>query len=86
MSALPIDASTLKYGSANGGRTFSADEHILNKVNQIGKQLNLRPHVPPGYPDVQTAGPVDLEGHRTKKGQTYLVDFERMMPPQAVDG
>ena len=46
VSILPIDDSTLVYGSSNAGRKMHKSNPEFNALMKIvGKRLNLRPHI-----------------------------------------
>eukprot|EP00698_Gefionella_okellyi_P024703 TRINITY_DN8790_c0_g1_i1.p1 TRINITY_DN8790_c0_g1~~TRINITY_DN8790_c0_g1_i1.p1 ORF type:complete len:1139 (+),score=262.92 TRINITY_DN8790_c0_g1_i1:215-3418(+) len=85
IAQLPIDKSTLVYGSADGGKTIHADLASVNAVlAQMGKQLNLKMHNVPdehGRP-VAMAGPGDLEVHLGRDRRVYVLDTARVMPPE----
>lgn len=88
MSMLPIDNTTLKYGSSNGGLVVHMDNEALKQhIEQISKQLNLKGHMA-GWPESKGGCPafvhsaVDIEGHVGKDGGYYVVDFARVMPPE----
>eukprot|EP01126_Amoeba_proteus_P013882 TRINITY_DN15980_c0_g1_i2.p1 TRINITY_DN15980_c0_g1~~TRINITY_DN15980_c0_g1_i2.p1 ORF type:complete len:370 (+),score=79.98 TRINITY_DN15980_c0_g1_i2:99-1112(+) len=83
MSVLPVDKSTIIYGSCDGGETVVASNSKFNAIMKIvGKQLNLKAHIA-GKDNIQIFGPADLEGHQSKEdGCFYLLDLARTMPPQ----
>ena len=54
---------------------------VGDTVDVQGEQLNLRSHVI-SRDGIQTRAPIDLEGHKTKSGEFFLLDFSRMMPPE----
>eukprot|EP01125_Pyxidicula_operculata_P005438 TRINITY_DN1931_c0_g2_i1.p1 TRINITY_DN1931_c0_g2~~TRINITY_DN1931_c0_g2_i1.p1 ORF type:complete len:2425 (-),score=534.59 TRINITY_DN1931_c0_g2_i1:786-8060(-) len=81
MSILPVGRDTLIYGSADAGLTCCAKEKEMNEAMlEAGKKLNLRVHLVRETPIV---GPGDIEGHRGTDGRYYLLDFSRVMPPEA---
>ncbi|CAN0598760.1 unnamed protein product, partial [Laminaria digitata] len=42
---LPVDLSTLKYGTADGARNvYNHDPQLAEWLRQAGKKLNLRTH------------------------------------------
>ncbi len=46
MSVLPIDKTTLKYGSADAGRSIlTEDEDLTMLMREASLQLNLKPHL-----------------------------------------
>jgi hypothetical protein len=68
-SLLPFGSSTLKYGSADGGKTFHCDDSMVCEVMEaIGKGLNLKAHT---YQPTKRKlyGPIDIEVHRGKDGR-----------------
>lgn len=83
MSILPVDKSTICYGSADGGRTVHDSDEQLNQLMDLaGQKLNLLKHQV-GSSDVWISGPGDIEGHKGFDGRYYLLDFGRVMPPEA---
>eukprot|EP01102_Stenamoeba_stenopodia_P010457 TRINITY_DN3150_c0_g1_i4.p1 TRINITY_DN3150_c0_g1~~TRINITY_DN3150_c0_g1_i4.p1 ORF type:complete len:699 (+),score=110.12 TRINITY_DN3150_c0_g1_i4:139-2097(+) len=81
MSILPIEKSTLIYGSANAGKTvYNEDLKVDRMMRLASKILNLKPHVIEGKTMYSA---VDLEGHRGKDGCFYLVDFSRVYLPNS---
>lgn len=46
MSVLPIDKTTLKYGSADAGKSIlTEDEDLTMLMREASLQLNLKPHL-----------------------------------------
>ncbi|KNC55344.1 uncharacterized protein AMSG_12404 [Thecamonas trahens ATCC 50062] len=93
-SLLPIDASTLVYGSADGGATLVKSNHDMDAMMQLaGSALNLKGHVVSGSRSVAAGsrrsdafvfhGPADMEGHLGHDGRFYVVDMARLFPPEA---
>eukprot|EP01117_Protostelium_nocturnum_P006466 TRINITY_DN2328_c0_g1_i1.p1 TRINITY_DN2328_c0_g1~~TRINITY_DN2328_c0_g1_i1.p1 ORF type:complete len:1080 (+),score=470.57 TRINITY_DN2328_c0_g1_i1:226-3465(+) len=83
MAVIPISSSTIKYGSNDAGATIHADDEALNKRMELaGKRLNLKPHMTGMKTKKMIAGPGDIEGHITKAGDYYVVDFGRVFPPE----
>lgn len=81
VSTLPINASTIVYGSADAGKTVhNRDEKIANVMQDFGHDLNLREHMVFNTP---ITGPGDLEVHRGSDGFHYMIDFARTFPPEA---
>lgn len=79
-SMLPIDKSTLKYGSSDGGKTVHKENHLLNQqMQEAATRMNLSPHTVHGE---VIYGPGDIEGH-VAGGRFYVVDLGRVMPPEA---
>tara|TARA_R110002050_G_scaffold263250_1_gene403711 strand:- start:1097 stop:2467 length:1371 start_codon:yes stop_codon:yes gene_type:complete len=83
MSVLPIDQSTLVYGSDDGGMSVrNLDPEVNEVMKDAGRLLNLRPHYVGSWSQrkwLSSAG--DIEGHRGKDGRLYFVDFSRTFPP-----
>lgn len=83
MSILPITRTSIKYGSADGGKTVHTKLKSLNaKMKQVGESLNLKGHRT-GAQQAMIYGPGDIEGHLGKDGKFYIVDFGRVFPPEA---
>jgi hypothetical protein len=83
MSLLPINRSTLVYGSADGGATVVASDARVNAVVEAAAtRINLCRHAV-GRRRVVIAGPGDVEVHRGKDDRLYMLDFGRTMPPEA---
>eukprot|EP01104_Vermistella_antarctica_P014754 TRINITY_DN469_c0_g2_i1.p1 TRINITY_DN469_c0_g2~~TRINITY_DN469_c0_g2_i1.p1 ORF type:complete len:931 (-),score=200.38 TRINITY_DN469_c0_g2_i1:64-2856(-) len=91
MSMLPIDDSTIVYGSPDAGRTVhKKDDNFNERIRDMAGKLNLKSHMAGlskkkgGAPqEVHTA--VDIEGHYGRDGRYYLLDFARTMPPELPD-
>lgn len=49
-------------------------------MRRAGARLNLREHL---VRDTLIVGPGDIEGHQGTDGRFYLIDFGRVMPPEA---
>ncbi|KAM9987697.1 hypothetical protein ACTFIZ_003048 [Dictyostelium cf. discoideum] len=82
MSVMEINKQTLTYGSSDGGITVHAEDLELNSIMEtIGNSMNLRGHLTGINPKFMY-GPGDLEVHKSK-GQYYVVDFGRLLPPQS---
>lgn len=80
ISHLPVNKTTLVYGSSDGGGTvYDEDPKLRRKMKKLGNLSNLQPH---------TCGEkliycvVDLEGHKGLDGRYYLLDFSRLFPPE----
>ena len=84
-SLIPIDDTTLAYGSSDAGATVMKTNPELNEiVESLGKKLNLKEH----YTGSKKFGkvlymPGDIEGHIGKDGNYYMLDVARLMPPEA---
>jgi tetratricopeptide (TPR) repeat protein len=83
MSVLPIDKATLKYGSADAGRSvLTEDDDLTVLIREASLQLNLKPHlVGRKGEEIELASAADLEGHVGYDGRFYMLDFSRTMPP-----
>lgn len=81
VSLLPIDSTTLVYGSSDGGITVcSTCDQFCKIISGVGTALNLKPHDKDG---IRLYTPCDLEGHVGYDGDNYLVDTARLFPPEA---
>eukprot|EP01118_Nematostelium_gracile_P013720 TRINITY_DN5214_c0_g1_i1.p1 TRINITY_DN5214_c0_g1~~TRINITY_DN5214_c0_g1_i1.p1 ORF type:complete len:601 (+),score=151.75 TRINITY_DN5214_c0_g1_i1:486-2288(+) len=84
MSLLPIDKSSIIYGSPDGGLTYYYKNELLaNKMETIGQLLNLKKHF---AMDHHVRMPIDLEAHLGKDGYFYIIDTARIMPPEPPSG
>lgn len=84
MTVLPIDNSTLVYGTADAGKSFHfRDAEALRLANTLGERLNLAEHVPRGLTEPVRL-PLDLEIHRGFDGRLYALDFSRLFPAEEV--
>lgn len=78
MSLLPVNETTLVYGSADGGRrVVASDPAVIKGVERVGAKLNLRPHL---VGTTKLAGPGDMEVHLGTDGRYYMLDLARTMP------
>ena len=83
ISLLPIDKSTLRYGSDSGGRIAKCPDADINALmKKAGESINLAPHFV-GSSKSLIYGPGDIECHRGKDGRLYVLDFGRVFPPEA---
>eukprot|EP00727_Mastigamoeba_balamuthi_P001851 m51a1_g11663 hypothetical protein (1053) ;mRNA; r:493-4759 len=87
MSRLPIDRTTLCYGSDDAGTTTRFSDPALEKlIEEEARRMNLKMHAV-GFDERERhwiRTPLDLEGHRDPvSGLYYLVDFARLFPPTA---
>ena len=80
MTLLPINASTLVFGSTDGGRTLRTNTVLEEKLARIAAKLNVKSHLVSGGVAFDT--PANLEGHLGTDGLHYLVNFSRIFPPQ----
>lgn len=85
LSQLPIDKTTLKCGSQDGGLTLKSADLVLNaKLAKIAQLLNLKGHFVESKDHSQTVfffGPADLEIHQGFDGRLYVIDCARLLPP-----
>jgi Tfp pilus assembly protein PilF len=85
MSVLPIvgDAS-LVFGSADAGRTIRCDAHVGEKLEVVGRKLNLKEHwVGPVGSAKRFWTPLDLEVHKGTDDRFYVLDLSRLFPPES---
>ncbi|KYR01649.1 hypothetical protein DLAC_01652 [Tieghemostelium lacteum] len=82
LSQLPINKSTIVYGSCDGGKTVHSSVPEINKeMERIAGILNLKGHIV-GLPKTTIFGPGDIEVHKGTDGRYYMLDFARMFPPE----
>jgi len=88
MSLLPINSSTIVYGTADAGKNIHAKHAELNqKMKYSATKLNLKPHVA-GFMEERSRkvwSAADVEGHVGHDGKLYLLDFSRTFPPRKPD-
>ncbi len=78
---LPIDKTSIVYGSADGGKTVvNKTVFASNKMKQLAAVLNLMEHSVHG---TRISLAADVEAHRGRDGRLYMVDFGRIFPPEA---
>jgi GTPase SAR1 family protein len=82
MTLLPIDDSTLRYGSSDGGSTVLADPVFSGIMERCAAVLNVDEHVSGGKIIFSAA---DVEGHVGRDGRRYLLDLSRSLPPTALN-
>jgi hypothetical protein len=86
ISLLPIDDTTLVYGSADGGLTVKADNQEMNEMMEMaGKMMRLKGHRV-GTNKLTIYSCCDIEGHKGKDNRFYLLDFARVAPPDVPTG
>jgi Clustered mitochondria/Zinc finger, ZZ type/Translation initiation factor eIF3 subunit 135 len=84
-SMLPVDGSTLCYGSADAARTVRLSDSRLNVLMRIlGQKLLLKPHIVGQTSKQLIYGPADIEGHLGHDGRYYVLDTSRLFPPEAM--
>ncbi|ELR22629.1 uncharacterized protein ACA1_010190, partial [Acanthamoeba castellanii str. Neff] len=85
LSILPIEQSTLVYGSADGGVVVHTEHSQLNDyMAAAGQKLNLKGHLGGSENCADRKmiyGPTDIEGHVGLDGRLYVLDFSRVLPP-----
>lgn len=83
ISVLPIDKSTIIYGSHDGGQHVHAKKPEFNqKMIEAAKMLNLKGHIVGMHKKVLLYSAGDIEGHLGRDNRSYLIDFARVFPPQ----
>mmetsp|Transcript_8088 Transcript_8088/g.25059 ORF Transcript_8088/g.25059 Transcript_8088/m.25059 type:complete len:981 (+) Transcript_8088:176-3118(+) len=87
VSILPVDSSTLQYGSHDRGCTVSNSQFVpqlRDNMNRAASLINIKLHRAGRIPvaSAMVASPIDLEVHLAHDGRTYLLDFHRVMPPE----
>jgi len=87
---LPISSkgtnSSLVYGSQDAGlHVLKSNPTLTGFVESMAKRLNLKAHfVGRNRKDlVEVCTAVDVEGHWGRDGLYYLLDLQRMFPPEA---
>lgn len=79
-AVLPIDSSTLVYGSDDGGKHVVVSDYEVNvKMEDLAKRLNLRYHTG-GIHSTSAKNicfPTDIEVHKGRDGRVYMIDFAR---------
>lgn len=88
MCLLPVDKSTLIYGTSDGGRTIeNKNETFAEIMRSTATALNLKPHECGAAKHATKVlhSAADIEGHLGFDGKFYLLDFSRTMPPVRPD-
>jgi hypothetical protein len=84
-SLVPVDHSTLVYGSCDGCKNIRSDNPAFNeKMERAARILNLQSEFVYNYDRQQRIclhSSCDVEGHQGKDGRFYLVDTARVLPP-----
>lgn len=81
-SLLPIDKTTLVYGSCDAGQTVHNDDPALDRaLLELAAELKLKPHL---CRDKTLVFGTDVEGHRGRDGRYYLLDASRVFPSEPV--
>jgi Clustered mitochondria len=85
-SVLPIDDTTLVYGSSDMGRSVM---RLLPKMNELMERLArvmyVKEHRVGAQQQAELHGPLDIEGHQGADKMLYLCDVARYFPPEAPD-
>ncbi len=57
-------------------------------MKDVGKRLNLKEHLVKGRDGVPKLiiGPIDIEVHHGVDGNYYIIDYQRLMPPETPNG
>eukprot|EP01122_Echinamoeba_exundans_P013600 TRINITY_DN5967_c0_g1_i1.p1 TRINITY_DN5967_c0_g1~~TRINITY_DN5967_c0_g1_i1.p1 ORF type:complete len:1302 (+),score=258.45 TRINITY_DN5967_c0_g1_i1:29-3934(+) len=84
-SLVPVDHSTLVYGSCDGCKNVRSENPAFNeKMERAARILNLQSEFVYNYDRQQRIllhSSCDVEGHQGKDGRFYLVDTARVLPP-----
>ncbi|PRP82048.1 hypothetical protein PROFUN_03738 [Planoprotostelium fungivorum] len=82
ISILPIDKSTLQYGSMDFGRNMaSPTPECSMMMKRAASHLNLKAHVAGVSGRMIIYGPVDIEVHLGSDQRYYLIDAARTFAP-----
>lgn len=87
ISYIPVDSSTLVYGTSDASkmdRAIHTDDDKLNEMMRLSARiLNLKEHgcTSTSVGTKRLASALDLEGHKGHDGRYYMLDFSRAMPP-----
>jgi hypothetical protein len=79
-SVLPIDSTTICYGSSDAGKTVHSDLEATELFNAAAAKLNLKSHK---FKNHELSAPIDVEGHHGHDGRMYCIDLARLFPPEA---
>lgn len=83
MSVVPINDTTLVYGSKDAGDTVYDNPTFSDKLKHVAQELGLKLHKAGKEPNAKYLyTPVDMEGHIGTDGRMYLLDFSRLFPPE----
>jgi hypothetical protein len=81
---LPIDASTIEYGSANAAVTIHNAADVAPVMQELAAELNLAPHhvvSRDGRQRFLLHACADIEVHRGRDERLYVIDCHRLLPP-----
>lgn len=83
LSLIPINSSTLIYGSSDGGIScINSEPAVADKMKEVADKINIKTHLS-GFKDPkQISGPGDIECHHGLDGEIYVLDFGRLLPPE----
>jgi hypothetical protein len=87
ISLLPVKRDTLEYGSDDAGTTVhNSNPRIDELMRKVGKILNIREHYVGNIESKLLVPCGDIEVHKSKKDDRfYVIDFQRLIPPEAPD-
>nr|BAJ94575.1 predicted protein [Hordeum vulgare subsp. vulgare] len=87
MTLLPIDSSTIVYGSSDAGHTIhNSNLDMENCMKEISSKFNLKPHICGlGKDSKHLYTAADIEGHKGKDGRLYCIDLARLFPTEVPD-
>lgn len=83
-TVLPIDASTIVYGSANAAVSVHSAADVAPVMRDIATEFNLAPHHVVSRDLRQRLllhACADIEVHRGRDQRLYIIDCHRLMPP-----
>jgi tetratricopeptide (TPR) repeat protein len=83
-TVLPIDASTIVYGSANAAVSVHSAADVAPVMRDIAAEFNLAPHHVVSRDlrqRLQLHACADIEVHRGRDQRLYIIDCHRLMPP-----
>jgi hypothetical protein len=81
---LPIDASTIEYGSANAAVTIHNAADVAPVMQELAAELNLASHhvvSRDGRQRFLLHACADIEVHRGRDDRLYVIDCHRLLPP-----
>lgn len=81
-----IIKSDLLIGTQDrGNKIFMSDQLLLSKYFCVAKELNLKDHIVKGLHDLTVKHmplPADMEGYKGIDGHYYILNFNRIFPPE----
>jgi hypothetical protein len=82
-SVLPINSTTLRYGSADAGSTVHDSIPELNAIMQKAAAfIGMKGHVVGFTQPKLIYGPCDIEAHQGTDGKYYVLDTARLYCPE----